>query len=83
MPFVIDPQGVFTKEVQRDETLGERIGLTQTPTIWVVNQKNWIQVTDPTQLYQAIDTSMAQAGSAPAKSTTANSKLRHPSTIQK
>lgn len=85
MPFVVDPQGQFTKEVQADYALGERIGLTQTPTIWVVNQKSWIQVTDPTQLYQTIDTALAQAGpSTPAsKSAPANSKLRHPAALQK
>jgi protein-disulfide isomerase len=84
MPFVVDPQSTLTKEVQADYALGERIGLTQTPTIWVVTQKNWIQVTDPTQLYQTIDAALAQAGTAtPAKATTANSKLRHPATVQK
>jgi protein-disulfide isomerase len=81
MPFVVDPQGTLTKEVQTDYALGERIGLTQTPTIWVVNQKNWIQVTDPTQLYQTIDTALAQAGTSTP--TAANSKLRHPATPQK
>ena len=80
MPFVVDPQGTLTKEVQADYALGERIGLTQTPTIWVVTPKNWIQVTDPTQLFQTIDTALAQT---PSSSTAANSKLRHPATPQK
>ena len=79
MPFVVDPQGTLTKEVQADYALGERIGLTQTPTIWVVTPKNWIQVTDPTQLFQTIDSALAQAG----PNTAANSKLRHPATPQK
>ena len=79
-PFVVDPQGTLTKEVQADYALGERIGLTQTPTIWVVTQKNWIQVTDPTQLFQTIDSALAQTASS---STAANSKLRHPATPQK
>jgi protein-disulfide isomerase len=85
MPFVMDPNGLFAAEVRADYTLGERIGLTQTPTIFVVTQKNWVQVTDPTQIYQTLDTAIAQAGnSAPAgKSTAANSKLRHPATPQK
>ena len=83
MPFVVDPQGVFTKEVQADYALGERIGLTQTPTIWVVTQKNWIQVTDVNQLYQTIDAALAEANTAAPKSTAANSKLRHPATVQK
>ncbi len=77
MPFVMDPTGAFTKEVQADYALGERIGLTQTPTIWVVTPKSWIQVTDPTQIFQTIDTALAQTASS---STTANSKLRRPTT---
>src|ERR1700722_9369334 len=80
MPFVVDPQGTLTKEVQADYALGEHIGLTQTPTIWVVTPKNWIQVTDPTQLFQTIDSALAQTASS---STAANSKLRHPATPQK
>jgi len=80
-PFVIDPAGLFAAEVNADYTLGERIGITQTPTIWVVSQKNWVQVTDVNQLYATIDTMEAQvAASTPA---TANSKLRHASTPQK
>ena len=27
MPFVIDPNGLFTAEVKADQTLGERVGL--------------------------------------------------------
>jgi len=65
MPFVMDPAGLFTQEVKSDYTLGERIGLTQTPTIFVVTQKVWIQVTDINQLYSTIDTAIAQT-SAPA-----------------
>jgi protein-disulfide isomerase len=65
MPFVMDPNGLFTQEVQSDYTLGERIGLTQTPTIFVVTPKSWVQVTDINYLYQTIDTALAQT-SAPA-----------------
>jgi protein-disulfide isomerase len=80
MPFVVDPQGTFAKEVSADYALGERIGLTQTPTIWVVTPNHWVQVTDPTQLFQTIDSALAQTASS---STAANSKLRHPATPQK
>jgi protein-disulfide isomerase len=72
LPFVIDPSGLFTAEVRADYTLGERIGLNQTPTIFVVTQKNWVQVTDITQLYQTLDTVIAQTASQPA-----TPKLRH------
>lgn len=84
MPFVVDPAGLFAAEVQADYTLGERVGLTQTPTIFVVTQKNWTQVTDINLLYSTIDSVIAQnpTPTTPAK-TTANSKLRHPVTVQK
>jgi len=85
-PFVIDPAGLFAAEVSADYTLGERIGISQTPTIWVVSQKNWVQVTDVSQLYSTIDNLQAQvAASTPGKtaSTAANSKMRHASTPQK
>ena len=73
MPFVVDPQGTLAKEVQTDELLGERIGLSQTPTIWVVTAKSWVQVTDPTLLYQTIDAALAETASAsPAKTSRAS-----------
>ena len=73
MPFVVDPQGVFAKEVQSDELLGERIGLSQTPTIWVVTAKTWVQVTDPTLLYQTIDSALAEtAPASPSKTARAS-----------
>ena len=77
MPFVIDPTGQFAKEVQADYDLGVKIGLTQTPTIFVVTQKNWIQIIDINLLYQTIDTALAQAPSTP------NSKLKHATGPQK
>ncbi len=68
MPFVADPSGEMMKEVQADKTLGERIGISHTPTIIVCNQHEWVQVTDVSQLYQTIDQIEAGAGStAPAK----------------
>jgi len=64
MPFVMDPSGLFAAEVNADYTLGERIGLTQTPTIFVVTNKGWTQIMDPNYLYQTIDAALAQAGTA-------------------
>ena len=72
MPFVMDPSGLFTQEVKSDYTLGERIGLTQTPTIFVVTQKGWTQVTDINYLFQTIDAAIAQAGG-----TTNTASARH------
>jgi protein-disulfide isomerase len=69
MPFVMDPSGLLTQEVKSDYTLGERIGLSQTPTIFVVTNKGWTQIMDVNYLYQTIDAALAEAGAAakPAK----------------
>jgi len=58
-PFVVDPQGVLTAKVNADKALGERIGLVETPTIWVVTAHGIVQVKDITQLYTTIDAAMA------------------------
>ncbi len=78
MPFVVDPTGQFLSEVHKDFMLGERIGLTQTPTIFVVTPKHWTQVTDVNQLYQTIDTALAETPVA-----TVRSNLRHASKPQR
>lgn len=84
MPFVVDPTGQFAKEVDEDYQLGLRIGLSHTPTIFIATPKQWIQVVDINQLYQTLDTVIAQeGGTTSGKSTAANSKLRHPATPQK
>jgi protein-disulfide isomerase len=75
MPFVIDPNGLFAAEVRADHTLGERIGLRQTPTIFIVTQKGYTEVTDVTQLYAMLDTAIAENPApvaAKAKTTTAH-----------
>ena len=69
MPFVVDPNGLFAAEVHADYTLGERVGLTQTPTIFIVTQKGYVQVNDVTQLYQMLDTAIADAGPDTANKT--------------
>ena len=55
VPFVPDPAGEFRKEVFADKALGEKMGLSQTPTIFVCTPTSWVQVTDPTQLFQTIE----------------------------
>jgi protein-disulfide isomerase len=67
VPFVMDPSGLFTQEIKTDYTLGERIGLSQTPTIFVVTTRGWIQVTNPTYLYQTIDTALAETSAVADK----------------
>ena len=59
MPFVMDPSGRFAAEVQADQTLGDRIGLQHTPTIFVLYAKGWVEVQDITQLYSVIDNALA------------------------
>jgi protein-disulfide isomerase len=70
MPFVIDPNGLFTAEVRADQTLGERINLHQTPSIFIVTQKGFTEVTDVTQLYAMLDTAIAE-NPGPAKTAAA------------
>ena len=60
MPFVIDPNGLFAAEVRADHTLGERVNLHQTPSIFIVTQKGYTEVTDVTQLYSMLDTAIAE-----------------------
>ena len=64
MPFVPDPTGQFAKEVNADKAIGERLAVYYTPCIIVCTQKEWVHVTDVSQLYQTIDALIARAGSA-------------------
>jgi hypothetical protein len=65
-PFEIDPSGRFAAEVQADCTMGDRLGLHETPTIIVLAPHGWIQVKDVTDLYSAIDMALAQSAGKPA-----------------
>jgi protein-disulfide isomerase len=68
MPFAIDPQGKLAAEVNADRSLGERIGIDHTPTIWIVTAGSkgapFIEVTDRGKLYQIIDQALADTASA-------------------
>ena len=55
MPFVMDASGHCAKEVQADCDLALRMGLLHTPSIFVVTAKEWIEVTQPTELYSAVE----------------------------
>ena len=59
LPFVIDPQGKLAAEVRAEKDMGLKIGIHQTPTIYVVSNKiggkPYVEVTDRGQLYQIID----------------------------
>lgn len=63
-PFVVDPVGKLAAEVKADYTLGQRIGIEHTPTIWVVTNRTsgvpFVEVVDRSRLYQIIDEALAE-----------------------
>src|SRR6266550_4428751 len=64
LPFVFDPQGKLAAEVNADRDLGNRIGIHQTPTIYVVSGKPqanppYVEVTDIGKLFQTNASSQA------------------------
>jgi protein-disulfide isomerase len=64
LPFAVDPQNKLAAEVQADNDLGKRTGVTLTPTIFIVTANGkgapFIQVNSVDQdLYQDIDRAMA------------------------
>jgi protein-disulfide isomerase len=72
IPFSVDPQGRLMAAAQSDNELGKRVGITRTPTIFVVTSNSkvpYLEVLDPqSQLYSTIDTALADTRSAaPAK----------------
>lgn len=63
LPFAIDPQGTLLAEVNADVALGKRIGITETPTIYIVTEgpkgPSSMQVQNPDRdLYSTIDKAM-------------------------
>ena len=66
LPFDIDPLNKLAAEVQADVALGKRVGITKTPTVFVVyqtaNGPRYLESRDPDHdLYQTIDQAMAAA----------------------
>jgi protein-disulfide isomerase len=58
LPFVIDPQGKFTAEVNADKELGRKVGIQHTPTIYVVSNNPshpLVEVADTNQLFQTVE----------------------------
>jgi protein-disulfide isomerase len=59
LPFVIDPQGQLAAAIRADVDYAKKMGVTHTPTIYVVNKKKagspFVEVVDRTQLFQMID----------------------------
>jgi protein-disulfide isomerase len=64
LPFVIDPQGKLAALIAEDKSLGQRIGLDHTPTIYIVSAKPGIKPVEVqsnlSNLYELIDTSLKQ-----------------------
>jgi len=60
LPFVMDPQGKLTGEVKADQALGDRMGIHETPTAFVVTEHGYKQITDFKNLYSMLD--QAEAG---------------------
>ena len=58
MPFLVDPK--CAAEVEADCALGRRVGIVHTPTLVVATAHHWIEVTEPDQLYAAIDRAEAE-----------------------
>jgi protein-disulfide isomerase len=61
MPFLIDPNGMFTKEVGADRAFGERIGVHVTPTFFVVSEKGCVNVVDPNRIDQTLQAALSHA----------------------
>jgi protein-disulfide isomerase len=68
MPFVIDPTGKCAAEVEADCALGRRTGVVHTPTLVVATAHHWIEVTEPDQLYAAIDRAEAEVNASSGRS---------------
>ncbi len=65
MPFVVDPQGKFAAQVKADRSLGDRMGVHYTPTVWIVTNdysqgKNYVQVTNFNDMFAMMDQAEAQ-----------------------
>jgi protein-disulfide isomerase len=72
LPFVIDPLDKLTNAVKADSALGQRIGISHTPTIWIVTRHSrgapYMEVTDTSQLFEIIDQALQDTAHAPAHS---------------
>ena len=61
LPFVIDPQGRLANLVRADRDLGRQLGVSRTPTVWIVTAHShdpghpFVQVTDPQMLFAYLD----------------------------
>jgi protein-disulfide isomerase len=71
MPFLLDPQGKLADAVKADRDLGIRMGVHQTPTVWVVTNKindsglvPYVEVDSFSGLYGYLDQAINATGGA-------------------
>lgn len=66
LPFVVDPSGALTAKVEADRSMGARIPLDHTPTIYIVTETSHGQsvneLSDLNLLYQTLDSAVKEAG---------------------
>lgn len=66
LPFLVDPDGKLTAEVNKDRTLGQAVGIDHTPTIYVVTSNRqsdpFIEVVDRANLFSIIEQAIREAG---------------------
>jgi protein-disulfide isomerase len=72
LPFAVDPEGKLKEKIEADRSLGVKIGLVHTPTVFVIGRANgptpFVEVTDMDKLGQTIeDMKKKTEASAPAK----------------
>lgn len=69
LPFAWDPEGKLKAKVDADYQLGQRIGVNQTPTVFVVSNSSWREVDDPSKLGEIVTEMKKQAGPVHASTT--------------
>ena len=81
LPFAMDPQGKLAADVKADYALGQRIGVDQTPTIWIVTEHSkgapYMEVPSSLDnLYQTIDRALSDTRDTAAPKTQKRSAAR-------
>ena len=59
LPFVEDPSGTLHNEVRADRAFGEKIGVHETPTIFVVTRDSCVAVKDLSKMDEAIQAALS------------------------
>jgi protein-disulfide isomerase len=83
LPLIVDPQGKLEALVNQDVARGLEVGISHTPTIYVVTDstrgKPFVEVVDRSNLFTQIDQAIAETGGPATSKTTAKThKVRKP-----